>query len=148
MCMQQNVRPILATLVLNNLVTYVCMRRPRLRRVKEEGTYLPYLTPHDTAIADTAYFPSDHPLFLLPFLEGVRFGVLVKPESLSRRLLLPYISSRKYKTAYPLNKGIRPNYQALPMPPGPDPLPPPNSPREYPLRSMWPATYPERPCSH
>lgn len=38
-------------------------------------------------------FPRDHPLFLLPFLEGVHFRVFVKPESLPR-ILLPYIASR------------------------------------------------------
>jgi arginyl-tRNA synthetase len=42
-------------------------------------------------------FPKDHPLFLLPFLEGVHFRVFVKPDSLPL-ILLPYIADRK--TAY------------------------------------------------
>ncbi|KAA8623053.1 ArgS Arginyl-tRNA synthetase [Pyrenophora tritici-repentis] len=39
-------------------------------------------------------FPKEHPLFLLPFLEGVHLRVFTKPIPLAR-LLLPYITSRR-----------------------------------------------------
>ncbi|KAI4949826.1 hypothetical protein J4E86_007781 [Alternaria arbusti] len=59
---------------------------------------LPKLQPgakaEEVAVVLMKKFPIDHPLFVLPFLEGVHFRVFVKPESLTR-LLLPYISSRK-----------------------------------------------------
>ncbi|KAH6844285.1 Arginine--tRNA ligase, cytoplasmic [Alternaria tenuissima] len=60
---------------------------------------LPKLQPgakaDEVAVELMKKFPSDHSLFLLPFLEGVHFRVFVKPDSLSR-FLLPYISSRRH----------------------------------------------------
>ncbi|KAF2854871.1 Nucleotidylyl transferase [Plenodomus tracheiphilus IPT5] len=61
---------------------------------------LPKLRPgakaEEVAVELMEKFPKDHPLFLLPFLEGVHFRVFVKPEALPR-LLLPNILDRRGK---------------------------------------------------
>ncbi|KAH7401886.1 hypothetical protein DE146DRAFT_716202 [Phaeosphaeria sp. MPI-PUGE-AT-0046c] len=43
-----------------------------------------------TAVEIMEKFPNDHPLFLLPFLDGVQLRVFANPSNLAR-LLLPYI---------------------------------------------------------